>query len=52
MRAVVVLDVVDINLSLISELKGALAIFLAKCVRLVDFGVFWEFAIRFYYTTS
>lgn len=42
------LDVINVNLSLISEFKGAFAIFLAKCVCLIDLGIFGQFAVCFY----
>jgi hypothetical protein len=41
------LDVVDINLTLISELERALSIFLAERVRLVNFSILRKFTICF-----
>lgn len=35
------LDIIDIDLALISELERALAVLLAKGLCLVDLGVFW-----------
>ena len=43
------LDVVDVDLLVVSELECTLAILLAKGLRLVDFGVFWQLAVRFHY---
>lgn len=46
------LDIINVDLSLISKLEGALAVFLAKCVCLVDLGVFGEFSVCFYYSPT
>ena len=42
------LDIIDIDLALISELERAFAVFLAKGIGFVDFGVFWQLSIGFH----
>lgn len=42
------LDVIDINLFVVTELESALSIFFAKVVGFVDLGVFGEFTVGFH----
>lgn len=42
------LDIIDIDLALISELERALAVFLAKGIGFVDFGVFRKLSVGFH----
>lgn len=41
-------NIVDVDLLVVAELECALALLLAEVLGLVDLGVFWQFAIRFY----
>jgi hypothetical protein len=41
------LDVIDIHLPFVPKFESALSVLLAKYIRLVDFGIFWKFAVRF-----
>lgn len=42
------LDIIDIQITLITELERALAVLLAKRIRLVNLGVLGELTIRFH----
>ena len=42
------LDVVDVDLLLVSELEGALALVFAEGLGLVDLRVFWKLAVGFH----
>ena len=44
-----ILYIVDVHLPVVTELKRAFAVLLSECVRLIDFGILWELAIRFHW---
>ena len=41
-------DIVDVDLLVVAELECAFALILAKCLGLVDLGVFWKLTVRFH----
>lgn len=43
------LNIVDINLSFVSEFECAFPVFLAKGICLIDFGIFRELSVRFHW---
>ena len=43
------LDVVDVDLLVVSELERALALVLAEGLGLVDLGIFWQLTVRFHW---
>ena len=51
-RVSCILDVIDVDLALISKLERAFAIFLPKCIRLVDLCILREFSICLHETSG
>jgi hypothetical protein len=43
------LDIINVHLPFVPKLECTLSVFLAKYIGLVDFGIFWKFAVRFDY---